>query len=113
MAPVARLVVHEPEPVVEPLRSAHLVLSGGPSLYRAGRRAHPCVHCLPSPLDAAHFGFQPQLDTGLGGMSIEKGDDVMVMATVDGDTATAVSVVEQGELREGPRKGLPGPGEGT
>jgi hypothetical protein len=37
--------------------------------------------------------------TQLGG-DIEKGDEVMIMASVDGDTATAESVVDQGELMD-------------
>lgn len=34
---------------------AHLVFTGGPSLYRQKRDRHPCVHCFPSSVDVAHF----------------------------------------------------------
>ncbi len=34
---------------------AGLVLTGGPSLYRARSALHPNVHCLPSAVDAAHY----------------------------------------------------------
>lgn len=47
--------------------------------------------------------------TQLGG-DIEKGDEVMIMASVDGDTATAESVVDQGEMmnrRSGDKGGPP------
>jgi UDP-galactopyranose mutase len=37
------------------LKAAHLVLTGGPSLYRAKRELHPNVVCLPSSVDAAHY----------------------------------------------------------
>jgi len=37
------------------LKTAGLVLAGGPSLYAARRALHPNVHCLPSAVDAAHF----------------------------------------------------------
>jgi len=38
------------------MRRADLVFTGGPSLYEARRARHPSVHCLPSSVDAAHFG---------------------------------------------------------
>jgi UDP-galactopyranose mutase len=37
------------------LRSASLVLTGGPALHVAQRRRHPNVHCIPSSVDVAHF----------------------------------------------------------
>jgi UDP-galactopyranose mutase len=37
------------------LKSAHLVLTGGPSLYEAKRHLNPRVVCLPSAVDAEHF----------------------------------------------------------
>lgn len=37
------------------MKSAALVLTGGPSLYEARRDQHPNVVCLPSAVDAAHF----------------------------------------------------------
>jgi hypothetical protein len=37
------------------LKSAQLVLTGGPSLYESKRRLHPNVLCLPSAVDAAHY----------------------------------------------------------
>jgi glycosyltransferase involved in cell wall biosynthesis len=37
------------------LKSASLVLTGGPSLFEAKRGLNPHVHCLPSAVDAAHF----------------------------------------------------------
>jgi protoporphyrinogen oxidase/glycosyltransferase involved in cell wall biosynthesis len=37
------------------MKTADLVLTGGPSLYQAKRTLHPNVHCLPSAVDAAHF----------------------------------------------------------
>lgn len=36
-------------------KQAHLVLTGGPSLYEAKRHLHANIHCLPSAVDAAHF----------------------------------------------------------
>lgn len=44
-------------------------------------------------------------DTQLVG-DLDKGDDVMIMATVDGDTATAASVVEKGEMNRRPGDGV-------
>jgi UDP-galactopyranose mutase len=38
------------------LKIADVVFTGGPSLYRAKRDRHSSVHCLPSSVDAAHFG---------------------------------------------------------
>jgi UDP-galactopyranose mutase len=38
------------------LKIADIVFTGGPSLYRAKRGRHPCVHCFPSSVDAIHFG---------------------------------------------------------
>ena len=35
---------------------AHLVFTGGHSLYEAKRARHPSVHAFPSSVDAAHFG---------------------------------------------------------
>lgn len=40
----------------ELLRAAHVVFTGGPSLYRARRQRHHNVHCFPSSVDAQHFG---------------------------------------------------------
>jgi UDP-galactopyranose mutase len=37
------------------LRRAHLVFTGGYSLYEAKRRQHPRVHAFPSSVDAQHF----------------------------------------------------------
>lgn len=37
------------------MKTAALVLTGGPSLYEAKREMHPQVVCLPSAVDAAHF----------------------------------------------------------
>jgi len=43
------------------LKSAHLVLAGGPSLFEAKRALHPNVLCLPSAVDAQHYA--PQIAT--------------------------------------------------
>lgn len=40
----------------ELLARADLVFTGGRSLYRAKRHRHRDIHCLPSSVDAAHFG---------------------------------------------------------
>lgn len=37
------------------MKSAQLVLTGGPSLYEARRHQHPQVVCLPSAVDGAHY----------------------------------------------------------
>ena len=37
------------------LKTADLVLTGGPSLYQAKRETNPNVHCLPSSVDAVHY----------------------------------------------------------
>jgi protoporphyrinogen oxidase/glycosyltransferase involved in cell wall biosynthesis len=37
------------------LKTADVVFTGGPSLYRAKRDRHASVHCFPSSVDAAHF----------------------------------------------------------
>lgn len=37
------------------LKSASLVFTGGPSLYRAKRARHPAVYCFPSSVEAGHF----------------------------------------------------------
>lgn len=37
------------------MKSASLVLTGGPSLYEAKRELNANVHCLPSAVDAAHY----------------------------------------------------------
>jgi glycosyltransferase involved in cell wall biosynthesis len=37
------------------LKSAHLVLAGGPSLFEAKRTLHPNVLCVPSAVDAQHY----------------------------------------------------------
>ena len=37
------------------MKRAALVLTGGPSLYRAKRNLHSNAHCLPSAVDPAHF----------------------------------------------------------
>ncbi len=41
------------------LEWAHVVFTGGPSLYRAMRDRHPNVHCFSSSVDAAHFARVP------------------------------------------------------
>jgi glycosyltransferase involved in cell wall biosynthesis len=38
------------------LRSADLVFTGGPSIYKSKQHRHPSVHCFPSSVDASHFG---------------------------------------------------------
>ncbi|MEP6558719.1 MAG: glycosyltransferase, partial [Burkholderiales bacterium] len=37
------------------LKTADLVLTGGPALYEAKRASNPNVHCVPSSVDAEHF----------------------------------------------------------
>ena len=37
------------------LREAHVVFTGGPSLYESKRERHPNVHCFPSSVDVKHF----------------------------------------------------------
>jgi UDP-galactopyranose mutase len=37
------------------LKTADIVFTGGPSLYRAKRERHPNVHCFPSSVDVTHF----------------------------------------------------------
>ena len=37
------------------LQRAHVVFTGGSSLYEAKRQRHPNVHCLPSSVDVPHF----------------------------------------------------------
>ena len=37
------------------LKSADVMFTGGPSLYRAKQARHSNVHCFPSSVDAAHF----------------------------------------------------------
>lgn len=37
------------------LKTADIVFTGGPSLYRSKVDRHPNVHCFPSSVDAAHF----------------------------------------------------------
>ncbi|GFO68178.1 glycosyl transferase [Geomonas limicola] len=46
------------------LKTAHLVFTGGRSLYEAKKGLHPAVHCFPSSVDAAHFAraLDPSLD---------------------------------------------------
>jgi UDP-galactopyranose mutase len=46
------------------LKSADLVLTGGPSLYEAKRDLHPRVLCLPSAVDAAHYAPSHALSHG-------------------------------------------------
>jgi glycosyltransferase involved in cell wall biosynthesis len=46
----------------ELLGRADLVLTGGPSLYRAKKHFHPHVLCLPSSVDAAHFSVEAKVD---------------------------------------------------
>ena len=36
-------------------RKADIVFTGGRSLFEAKKGRHPCVHCLPSSVDAEHF----------------------------------------------------------
>jgi glycosyltransferase involved in cell wall biosynthesis len=46
------------------LRTASLVLTGGPSLHVATRGRHPNVHCIPSSVDVGHFApNEPAPDT--------------------------------------------------
>ena len=40
---------------------AHVVMTGGPSLFAAKRNHHANVHCLPSSVDVAHFSLAPNL----------------------------------------------------
>jgi UDP-galactopyranose mutase len=47
----------------ELLRRAHLVFTGGQSLYEAKRDAHPNVHAFPSSVDVAHFAQARQITT--------------------------------------------------
>lgn len=44
-------------------QQADLVLTGGPSLYRAKRERHANVHCFSSSVDAAHFAPAPQAES--------------------------------------------------
>ncbi|MDF3036737.1 MAG: UDP-galactopyranose mutase [Paucimonas sp.] len=37
------------------LKTADIVFTGGPSLYRAKKDRHPNAHCFPSSVDVAHF----------------------------------------------------------
>eukprot|EP01036_Dinobryon_divergens_P021783 gene21783-29939_t len=37
------------------MKSADIVLTGGPSLYEARQGRHPNLHCMPSAVDEAHF----------------------------------------------------------
>lgn len=39
------------------LGAAHLVFTGGPSLYQVKKQYHPEVHCFPSSVDAPHFSL--------------------------------------------------------
>jgi UDP-galactopyranose mutase len=39
------------------LKTADVVFTGGPSLYRAKRDRNPAVHCFPSSVDAGHFAL--------------------------------------------------------
>ncbi len=39
------------------LKTADLVFTGGPSLYRAKRSRHHSVHCFPSSVDKSHFSL--------------------------------------------------------
>jgi UDP-galactopyranose mutase len=43
------------------MRWADVVLTGGPSLYRARQGKHPNLHCLPSSVDVAHFASASQV----------------------------------------------------
>jgi glycosyltransferase involved in cell wall biosynthesis len=47
----------------ELLRRAHLVFTGGQSLYEAKRDAHPNVHAFASSVDVAHFAQARQITT--------------------------------------------------
>ena len=46
------------------LKSADVVFTGGPSLYRAKQALHPNVHCFPSSVEREHFARarDPELD---------------------------------------------------
>lgn len=46
------------------LECADVVLTGGPSLYRAKQGRHPNVHCFPSSVDAAHFRLARSIGEG-------------------------------------------------
>jgi UDP-galactopyranose mutase len=52
----------------ELLRRAHLVLTGGQSLYEAKADRHPSVHLFPSSVDAAHF----RKARGMGGDPVDQ-----------------------------------------
>ena len=49
------------------LKRAHLVLTGGPSLYEAKRGFHSNVHCFPSAVDADHFSARTATRNGVSG----------------------------------------------
>ncbi len=51
------------------LKRAHLVLTGGPSLYAAKRELHNNVHCFPSAVDADHFSPHQECNGMRGGVS--------------------------------------------
>jgi UDP-galactopyranose mutase len=44
------------------LRRAHVMFTGGQSLYEAKRNAHPNVHPFPSSVDVAHFARARRID---------------------------------------------------
>jgi UDP-galactopyranose mutase len=58
------------------MRSASLVLTGGPSLHVAQRGRHPNVHCIPSSVDVAHFApNEPSYATeAMGGAQALQGE---------------------------------------
>ena len=43
------------------LGCAHVVMTGGPSVFAAKRNLHPNVHCFPSSVDVPHFSLAPNL----------------------------------------------------
>ena len=94
------------------LKCAHLVLTGGPSLYEAKRSLHPDVLCLPSAVDAAHFapvdastrfdrtgvatalqGAIPRPRLGFFGVIDERLDVDLVAALADADAAWHIVMV--------------------
>jgi UDP-galactopyranose mutase len=48
------------------LKTADLVFTGGPSLYRAKQSRHHSVHCFPSSVDRRHFASARQTDVEIG-----------------------------------------------
>ncbi len=87
-------------------RAADVVFTGGPSLYDAKRERHHDVHCLPSSVDAAHFGQGrdaaiasplladlPRPRLGYFGVVDERLDLALLAAVADADPTWQVVVV--------------------